>query len=69
MPQPALYLKPNVAVEPLDTFWPAEPYHREYYRRNPNQGYCRAVIAPKVAKLRKQFFDRLKDESRGAGPP
>jgi len=41
-------------------FWPAEAYHREYYRRNPAQGYCRAVIAPKIAKLRKEFFDRLK---------
>jgi peptide-methionine (S)-S-oxide reductase len=47
-------------VTPLDRFWPAEEYHREYYRRNPEQGYCRAVIAPKVAKLRKEFFDRLK---------
>ncbi len=56
-------------VTRLMRFWPAEPYHREYYRRNPNQGYCRAVIAPKVAKLRKEFFDRLKDESRGAAAP
>jgi peptide-methionine (S)-S-oxide reductase len=47
-------------VTPLRRFWPAEAYHREYYRRNPDQGYCRAVIAPKVAKLRKEFFDRLK---------
>jgi len=48
-------------VTRLTRFWPAEPYHREYFRRNPNQGYCRAVIAPKVAKLRKEHFDRLKD--------
>jgi peptide-methionine (S)-S-oxide reductase len=47
-------------VTPLPQFWPAEAYHREYYRRNPDQGYCRAVIAPKVAKLRKEVFDRLK---------
>lgn len=47
-------------VTPLLRFWPAEAYHREYYRRNPDQGYCRAMIAPKVAKLRKEFFDRLK---------
>jgi len=33
------------------TFWPAEEYHREYYRNNPTQGYCRAVIAPKLGKL------------------
>jgi peptide-methionine (S)-S-oxide reductase len=47
-------------LKPLDTFYPAEEYHRDYYRRNPNQGYCRAVIAPKVAKVRKLYFDRLK---------
>lgn len=45
---------------PLEEYWPAEPYHRDYYRRNPEQGYCRAVIAPKVAKLRKHHMDKLK---------
>jgi len=47
-------------VKPLEACYPAEEYHRDYYRRNPNQGYCRAVIAPKVAKVRKLYFDRLK---------
>lgn len=47
-------------LEPLTEFYPAEDYHRDYYRRNPGQGYCRAVIEPKVAKFRKQFLDRLK---------
>ena len=47
-------------LKPLDAFYPAEEYHRDYYRRNPNQGYCRTVIAPKVAKVRKLYFDRLK---------
>jgi peptide-methionine (S)-S-oxide reductase len=47
-------------LEPLTEFYPAEEYHRDYYRRNPEQGYCRAVVAPKVAKFRKQYFDRLK---------
>lgn len=47
-------------LEPLTEFYPAEEYHRDYFRRNPNQGYCRAVVAPKVAKFRKQFLDRLK---------
>ena len=47
-------------LKPLDAFYPAEQYHRDYYRRNPNQGYCRAVIAPKVAKVRKLYFDKLK---------
>jgi peptide-methionine (S)-S-oxide reductase len=47
-------------VEPLKAFYPAEEYHREYYRRNPNQAYCRAVIAPKVAKLRSKYLEKLK---------
>ena len=47
-------------LKPLEAFYPAEEYHRDYFRRNPNQGYCRAVIAPKVAKVRKLYFDRLK---------
>jgi peptide-methionine (S)-S-oxide reductase len=47
-------------IVPLEAFYPAEEYHREYYRRNPNQPYCRAVIAPKVAKLRSKYLDKLK---------
>jgi peptide-methionine (S)-S-oxide reductase len=47
-------------LKPLTAFYPAEEYHRDYFRRNPTQGYCRAVIAPKVAKVRKLYFDRLK---------
>jgi len=47
-------------VEPLDTFYPAEDYHQEYFRNNPDQGYCRVIIEPKVAKFRKMFADRLK---------
>ncbi|MEP7326276.1 MAG: peptide-methionine (S)-S-oxide reductase MsrA [Gemmatimonadota bacterium] len=46
-------------VAPLDRFYPAEEYHRDYYRRNSGQGYCRAVIAPKVSKLRKQWEHKL----------
>jgi peptide-methionine (S)-S-oxide reductase len=49
-------------IEPLETFYPAEPEHHDYYRRNPGQGYCRVVIDPKVAKLRKSFSHRLKPE-------
>jgi peptide-methionine (S)-S-oxide reductase len=41
-------------------FYPAEEYHQDYFRRNPGQGYCRAVIAPKVAKFRQEHFERLK---------
>ena len=47
-------------LEPLDTFYQAEDYHQDYYKKNPNAGYCRVVIAPKVAKFRKKFMDRLK---------
>lgn len=49
-------------IEPLKTFYPAEEYHREYYRRNLNQPYCRAVIAPKVAKLRSKYLAKLKQQ-------
>lgn len=47
-------------VTPLGTFWPAEPEHEDYFVRNPWSGYCQAIIAPKIAKLRKNFRDRLK---------
>lgn len=47
-------------VTALDRFYPAEDYHQHYFQRNPQQGYCRVVIAPKVAKFRKQYLDRLK---------
>ena len=46
-------------LAPLETFYPAEEVHRDYFNRNPDQPYCQAVIAPKVAKLRRQFLDRL----------
>ncbi len=46
-------------VVPLDVFYPAEAYHQDYFARNPNQGYCRMVVAPKVAKFRKVFADRV----------
>ena len=47
-------------VTPLDTFYPAEAYHQEYFARNPRQGYCQFVIAPKVAKFRKKYLSQLK---------
>ncbi len=47
-------------VQPLDHFWPAETEHDDYFARNPWSGYCQVVVAPKVAKFRKQFTDRLK---------
>lgn len=47
-------------VRKLEKFWPAEDYHRDYFARNPNQGYCQVVIAPKVAKMRENFAAKLK---------
>lgn len=47
-------------VTPVDTFYAAEDYHQEYFARNPYQGYCRAVIAPKVAKFRQHYLQMLK---------
>lgn len=53
-------------VEPLETegrarFWPAEEYHREYYARNKNAGYCQLVINPKLEKVQAAFAELLKD--------
>ena len=51
-----LWINPVVTeVVPLQQFWKAEDYHQGYYRSNPYQPYCMAVVAPKVAKFRKQF--------------
>ena len=47
-------------VVPLETFYPAEAYHQDYFEQNPRQRYCQIVIAPKVAKFRKEHLARLK---------
>jgi peptide-methionine (S)-S-oxide reductase len=47
-------------IVPLTEFYPAEAYHQQYYRRNPNAGYCQVVVAPKVSKFRKKYTDRLR---------
>lgn len=47
-------------VVPESAFYVAEDYHQEYFANNPNQPYCMFVVAPKVAKFRKQFLERLK---------
>lgn len=47
-------------VTPFDGFYPAEDYHQDYFKRNPEQPYCRVVIVPKVAKFSKQYLDKLK---------
>jgi peptide-methionine (S)-S-oxide reductase len=46
-------------VVPLKTFFPAEDYHQGYFRNHPGQGYCQAVVAPKLAKFRKRFAEKL----------
>lgn len=46
-------------VTPFERFYPAEEYHRNYFKRNPNQNYCRVVIAPKVAKFREKYREKL----------
>jgi peptide-methionine (S)-S-oxide reductase len=52
----------------LEEFFPAEGYHDDYFRRNPEQPYCQAVVSPKVAKFRAQFAHKLKS-SQGVGGP
>jgi peptide-methionine (S)-S-oxide reductase len=48
-------------VTPFETFYKAEEYHQGYFRNNPTQGYCVAMVAPKVANLRKHFAAKLKE--------
>ena len=56
--------KPIVTeVTKLDKFYMAEDYHQEYFANNPNQPYCQAVVAPKVAKFRKQHLEMLKKQT------
>jgi peptide-methionine (S)-S-oxide reductase len=50
-------------LAPFTRFYKAEEYHQEYFANNPNQPYCMAVVAPKVAKFRKEFVSRLKKKA------
>lgn len=53
--------KPIVTgLEPLTQFYPAEAYHKDYFALNPQQGYCRIVISPKLQKMKKKFAAKLK---------
>ncbi|MGI8650857.1 MAG: peptide-methionine (S)-S-oxide reductase MsrA [Rubrobacter sp.] len=47
-------------VEPFEKFYTAEEYHQDYFKNNPAQPYCQVIIAPKVAKFRKENLERLK---------
>ena len=61
MSQDKLFGKPIVTeVLPMTNYWPAEEYHQDFFEKNPFQGYCMAVAAPKVEKFRKTFRDRVK---------
>ncbi|PIE04100.1 MAG: peptide-methionine (S)-S-oxide reductase [Spirochaetales bacterium] len=54
---------PVTTVEQLTQFWPAEDYHRGYFQKNPFQGYCQAVIAPKIRKLEQEKVPWRTEES------
>jgi len=61
MSQDKLFGKPIVTeVRPLANYWPAEEYHQDFFEKNPTQGYCLAVAAPKVEKFRKTFRELVK---------
>ncbi|HRQ31433.1 MAG TPA: peptide-methionine (S)-S-oxide reductase MsrA [Saprospiraceae bacterium] len=58
---PTLWDEPIVTeITSFSSFFPAEDYHQDYFELNPNQGYCRAVIEPKVSKFRQKFRHKLK---------
>ena len=56
-------------VTPLTVFYPAEAYHQQYFQRQPERMYCQAMIAPKVAKLRKAYSSKLRNSAVSAGSP
>ncbi|MBX9806516.1 MULTISPECIES: peptide-methionine (S)-S-oxide reductase MsrA [Flavobacterium] len=48
---------------PMESFYPAEEYHQDYYNRNTYAGYCQAVITPKITKLKKMYADKIKESA------
>ena len=56
-------------VTALTAFYPAEAYHQQYFQHHPERMYCQAMIAPKVAKLRKAYASRLREPHRMTGAP
>ena len=59
-----VFTRPLVTeIVPYREFYPAELKHQDFFARNPNQGYCQVIIAPKVEKLRKVFHNKLKDDN------
>ena len=64
MEQSRVWSRPVVTrIDPARQFFEAEAEHQDYFNRNPWSGYCRAVVAPKVAKFRKGFAHRLKERA------
>lgn len=49
-------------LAPFDAFFPAEDYHQEYYKHNPEQSYCQIVVRPKLSKFRREYGNRLKSQ-------
>jgi len=47
-------------IVPIDAYWQGEEYHQDFFDKNPNQGYCNAVVSPKMAKVRKAFSEFVK---------
>ena len=63
-----LWPKPIVTeISPFTTFYKAEDHHQNFYRDNPYQPYCLAIIDPKISKLRKEFREKLKNASHNKG--
>lgn len=61
MSQEKLFGRPIVTeVQEMRNYWPAEEYHQDFFEKNPTQGYCMAVAAPKVAKFRKTFAELVR---------
>lgn len=61
MSQEKLFGRPIVTeVQEMRNYWPAEEYHQDFFEKNPTQGYCLAVAAPKVAKFRKTFTELVR---------
>jgi peptide-methionine (S)-S-oxide reductase len=57
--------KPIVTeIVPLEVFYPAEDYHQDYYKNNPYQGYCQAVVRPKVSKFKEKLQEKGKLEEK-----
>ena len=53
----------HVEIKPADIFYPAEDYHQDYFKNNPQNQYCSMVVAPKLAKFKKTFASRLRKQA------